>query len=154
MTLVIVIVGIIGVALTFWNGANWYEFVSGYRYNSEFQGRRYECRLRFAASECDSLCFVGANESSLYLLCHPPSKGWWWKYGARGFNKNLEIPWSDLDCRAVTMIFKDFMRFEIRARKLYFYIPKDVGDQLLIDAKRKMPSPNATLSANPGGAIQ
>ncbi len=53
MTLVIVIVGIIGAALTFWNGANWYGFVSGYRYNSEFKGKRYECRLRFATSECE-----------------------------------------------------------------------------------------------------
>jgi hypothetical protein len=154
VTLVIIIVGIIGVALTFWNGANWYGFVSGYRYNSEFQGKRYECRLRFATSECDSLCFIGANESGLYLLYHPASKGWWWKFGAGGFNKNLEIPWSDLDYRPVTMLFKDCIRLEIPSRKIYFYIPKDIGDQLLIDAKRKIPIPNATLSLKPRAPIQ
>jgi hypothetical protein len=75
LTPVIIIVGIIAVALTFWNGVNWYEFVTGYRYNGEFQGKRYESRLRFATSECDSLCFVGATEAALYLLYHPPQQG-------------------------------------------------------------------------------
>ena len=154
MTLGIIIIGIIGVALTFWNAANWYGLVSGYRYNGEFQGKRYECGLRFATSECDSLCFIGANESGLYLLYHPASKGWWWKYGAGGFNKNLEIPWGDLDYRPVTMLFKDCMRFEVPARKIYFYIPKGIGDQLLIDAKRNIPPPNALLSLNPQAPIE
>ncbi len=154
VTLVIIIVGIAGVALTFWHGANWYGFVSGYRYNSEFLGRRYESRLRFATSEHDSLCFIGANESALYLLYHPASNGWWWKYRAGGFTKNLEIPWSDLDCRPVTMLFKDYMRFEIPPRKIYFYIPKDIGDQLLIDAKREIATPSATVSLNPRAVIR
>ena len=91
--------------------------------------------------QSDSLCFIAANESALYLLYHPASKGWWWRYGAGGFNKNLEIPWSGLDYRPVTILFKDCMRFEIPPRKIYFYIPKDIGDQLLVDAKRKIPTP-------------
>lgn len=153
MTLVIII-GIIGIALTLWNSANWYGFVSGYRYNSEFQGTRYECRLRFATAECDSQCFIGANEAGLYVLKHPASKGWWWKYGAMGFNMNLEIPWSDLAYRPATVLFKDCMRFEIPPRKIYFYIPKDIGDQLLLDAKRTIPAPMATLSLNPNAPIQ
>lgn len=150
MTLVFIIAGVLAVALVFWNGANWYGFVSGYRYNSEFQGMRYECRLRFATSEYDSLCFIGANESALYLLYHPASKGWWWKYGAGGFKKNLEIPWNDLDYQPVTMLFKNWMRFEIPPRKIYFYVPKDVGDRLLIDAKRNPTTPNAMPSPNLG----
>ncbi|MGA7573723.1 MAG: hypothetical protein WBV31_07025 [Terriglobales bacterium] len=148
MTPVIWIVGIIGAALTFWNFSNWYGFVSGYRYNGDFQGKRYECRLRFATSECDSLCFIGANEFGLYLLYHPASKGWWWKYAAGGFNRNLEIPWRDLDYRPAKILFKDCMQFEIPPRKVYFWVPKDVGDQLLIDARRKTPTPNATPSWN------
>jgi len=52
------------------------------------------------------------------------------------------------------MLFKGFMRFEIRARRIYFYIPKDIGDQLLIDAKRKTPTPNVTLSLIPRAPIQ
>jgi hypothetical protein len=52
------------------------------------------------------------------------------------------------------MLFKGFMRFEIRARRIYFYIPKDIGDQLLIDAKRKIATPNATLSLNPNAPFQ
>ena len=46
------------------------------------------------------------------------------------------------------------MRFEIPPRKIYFYIPKEIGDQLLIDAKRKTPTPNVTLSLNPRAPIQ
>jgi hypothetical protein len=154
LTPVIIIVGIIAVALTFWNGVNWYEFVTGYRYNGEFQGKRYESRLRFATSECDSLCFVGATEAALYLLYHPRSKGWWWKYGARGFNKNLEIPWSDLNYRPVTIFFKECIRFEVSTRKIYFYIPKDIGNQLLIDAQRATSSPIAKLSLIPEPPIR
>jgi hypothetical protein len=46
------------------------------------------------------------------------------------------------------------MRFEIPPRKIYFYIPKDIGDQLLLDAKRTIPAPMATLSLNPNAPIQ
>ena len=71
LTLVIIIVGIIGAALTFWNGANWYGFVSGYRYLGEFQGKRYECRLKFATSECDrpTVCALLAPMSPGFTFC-------------------------------------------------------------------------------------
>ena len=138
MTLAIVIVGVIGLALTFWNAVNWYGFESGYRYNAEFQGKRFECPLRFANSECGSRCFIGANGSGLYLLSHPARKGWWWRYGAVGFNKNLQIPWSDLECRAGTMLLKKCMWFDIPSRKTHFCIAKDIGNKLLIDAGRPL----------------
>jgi hypothetical protein len=138
VTLVVVIVGVIGLALTFWNAANWYGFESSYRYSGEFQGNRYECRLRFANSECSSQCFIGANGSGLYLLSHPARKGWWWRYGAVGFKKNLQIPWTDLQCRPRTILLKECMWFEVPSRKIYFYIPKDIGDKLLIDANCKI----------------
>jgi hypothetical protein len=135
VALVIVIVGVIGLALTFWNAANWYGFESTYRYSGEFQGNRYECSVRFANSERGSQCFIGANGSGLYLLSHPARKGWWRRYGPAGFNKNLQIPWSDLKCRAGTSLFKECMWFEVPSRKIHFYVPKDIGDKLLIDAQ-------------------
>ncbi len=138
MTLVVVIVGVLGLALTFWSGANWYLFQSGYRYNSEFLGKRYECSLMFVSAENSNLCFVGADGAGLYLLSHPDGKGWWWRYGVVGFKKNLQIPWSDLECRPRTVLFKECMWFEIPSRKIYFYIPREIGEKLLIDAGRKI----------------
>jgi hypothetical protein len=140
MTLVIIIVGTLGVALTFWNAVNWYSFQSGYRYHGEFQGKRYECSLRFANSECDTPCFVGADEGALYLLSHPNRKGWWWRYGAVGFKKNLQIPWSDLDYQAGKMFFKDSIRFQIASSRTYFFVPRDIGDKLFVDAQRSIPA--------------
>jgi len=140
VTHAIVIVGIIGLILTFWNALNWYEFQRSYRLQDEFPGKRYECSVRFANSEVGAQCFVGANTSSLYLLSHPNRKGWWWQSGGVGFKKNLQIPWTDLDCRSGTMLFKGYTWFEIPSRKIHFYLPKEIGDKLLTDAERKVSS--------------
>ena len=80
--------------------------------------------------------------SALYLLTPPKRKiSWWSNRGARGFLRmNLRIPWSDLDWREKTIMFKDCIWFEIPAKKIYFYVPRDVGDKLLVDAGRKIQS--------------
>ena len=148
VTLIVVIVGVLGLALTLWNGANWYLFQSGYRYNSEFLGKRYECSLKFVNAEHNNLCFVGGDGAALYLLAHPNGKGWWWRYGVVGYKKNLQIPWSDVECRPKTVLFKECMWFEIPARKIYFYIPREIGDKLLIDAGRKIGTAQVGLSEN------
>jgi len=133
----LMIIGGIGIAaLMFWNAVNWYGFESEYRYDSDFQGARYDCRIRFANLECSSPCFVGADESSLYLLAHPNSKGWWSNRAAVGFKKNLQIPWSDLSYRAGTGVYKGSIWFDLRTRKIHFYLPKDIGERLLTDARR------------------
>lgn len=137
MTLVIIIVVIIGFALTFWNAVNWYDFDSSYRYDGEFLGKRYECSLRFANQERDALCFVGANGSGLYLLSHPGRRAWWSYRGA--FKKNFQIPWSDLNCRAGKIFFQDCMWFDVPSRRIHFYVPKEIGDKLLTDAGREIP---------------
>jgi len=107
-----------------------------YRYHGEFLGKRHECSVRFANSECGILCFVGANESGLYLLSHPDRKGWW-RYGGLGFKKNLEIPWRDLDYRGGRVLLKECMWFHIPTRKIHFYVPREIGDKLLIDGARE-----------------
>lgn len=142
MSSVIVIVGVIGLVLMFWNAANWYGFESGYRYHGQFQGKRYECGVRFANSECSELCFIGADAGALYLLSHPNRKGWWWQYGGMGYKKNLQIPWSDLEYRETTILLKPCTWFEVSGKKIYFSIPKDIGDKVLIDAERKIPVGN------------
>jgi hypothetical protein len=40
------------------------------------------------------------------------------------------------------------MWFEIPARKIYFYIPREIGDKLLIDAGRKIGTAQVGLSEN------
>jgi hypothetical protein len=68
------------------------------------------------------------------LLSHPDGKGWGWRYGVGGFKKNLQIPWSDVECRPKIVLLKECMWFEVPSRKIYFYIPREIGDKLLIDA--------------------
>jgi hypothetical protein len=132
MDRIIVVVGIIGIFLTFWYARNWKGFQQDYRFDGEFQGPRYDCRVRFAHGEGAVQCLVGADRSALYLLAPPKAKRSWWRY--RG--KNLKIPWTDLECRAGRTVLKDCLWFEIPPKKIHFYVPKEIGDQLLRDAGR------------------
>src|SRR5271170_4132049 len=140
MTPIIVIaIFVMAVALIFWNVGIIRRFKSDYRYGGEFHGNRYECILRFANLESGMWCSLGADASALYLLTATTRKRSFWTWNNRGFARdifktNLQIPWSDLDWREKTILVKDFIWFEIPAKKIYFYVPKDVGDKVLIDA--------------------
>ena len=119
-----------------WNTTNWSGFENDYRFDGEFPGNRYECEVRFANAEHSVRCFVGANRAGLYLLSHPDHKRWWWRSKDVTFRKNLQIPWSDLECRPGKMFFQDCLWFDIPSRKIHFYVAKDLGDKLLVEAGR------------------
>lgn len=145
MTPVIVIaVSVMTVALIWWNAGIIRRFNSDYRYDGEFHGNRHECAVRFANSESGIWCFLGADTSALYLLTASERKRPWWTWSDRGtaheiFRTDLRIPWSDLDWREKRILLKDCIWFEIPARKICFYVSRDVGDKLLVDAGRKIP---------------
>lgn len=140
--LIVILVSAMAVALVLWNAGIVRRFNNDYRYAAEFQGQSNECIVRFANSEYGTRCLLGADASALYLLAVPKRKVSWWKNRAAHsfFRANLRIPWSDLDWREKTIMFKDCIWFEIPAKKIYFYVPRDVGDKLLVDAGRKIPS--------------
>lgn len=144
MTAVIAIaVFVLAVALTFWNAGVMRRFETDYRYDGEFHGQRYECVLRFANMEYGMRCFLGADASALYLLTAPNHKRSWWMSSRTAasnkiFKTNLRIPWTDLGWQEKTILLKDCFWFEIPAKKIYFYVPKDVGGKLLVDAGRKI----------------
>jgi hypothetical protein len=69
----------------------------------------------------------------------------WWTSSYTGvsneiFKTDLRIPWTDLGWKEKRILLKDCVWFEIPAKKIYFTVSKDVGDQLLVDAGRKIPA--------------
>jgi hypothetical protein len=132
------------VALVWWNAGILRRFKNDYRYDGEFHGNRYECVVRFANSESGIWCFLGADTAALYLLSDSARKRSWWTWNYRStarefLGTDLRIPWSDLDWREKGIFIKDCIWFEIPAGKIYFYVSREVGDKLLVDAGRKIP---------------
>jgi hypothetical protein len=146
MTPVIAIaVFVVAVGLIAWNAGVMRRFKRDYRFNGEFHGKRYECVLRFANLESGIWCFLGADTSALYLLIATERKRHWWMGNRVGlanqiFSTDLQIPWSDLAWREKRNLLKDCIWFEIPASKIYFYVPRNVGDNLLFDGGRKTQS--------------
>jgi hypothetical protein len=139
---IIVMVSIIAVALICRNASVMHRFELDYRYDGGFEGRRHECTLGFANLEAGIQCFIGANQSGLYLLTHPVRKNSFWSLGnGRGiFKRNLRIPWSDLSCRAGRMFVQDCIWFDVPSRKIHFYVPRNIGEKLLRDSNRTIPT--------------
>jgi hypothetical protein len=107
-------------------------------YTGSFAGKRYECAVGGLSEECDALCFMGADESGLYLLPHAKKPRSFW--GHRGvFRKSLFIPWTDVAYRPGKALRKECRWFDLSARRVYFYVAKDIGEELLKDAGRGMP---------------
>ena len=143
---IIIAVFAITAALMFWNIGVMRRFQSDYRYIGEFHGQRYESVLRFANMETGIWCFLGADASALYLLTASDRKRRWWTSSYRGvsneiFKTDLRIPWTDMGWKEKTILLKDYIWFEIPGKKIYFTVPKDAGDKLLVDAGRKIPAP-------------
>jgi hypothetical protein len=141
-TLLVIAIFVMAAVLVYWNFRVMRRFERDYRYGGEFQGKRYECILRFANSDSGIRCAVGANASALYLLTAPQRKRPWWGYnGGLGFlRNNLQIPWSDLVWSEKRILLKERVWFEIPSKKIYFYLPPDIGDHLLVHAERKISS--------------
>ena len=139
------LLGGLAVLLTLWNAARISSFQRDYGYQGGFPGTPYECDLRSADSEWPVRCFLGATDAALYLMADPQAlkRSWWgWeKYGSfrNVFKTNLRIPWTSLQCRAGSMFFKEVIWFENRPRRFYIYVPRAIGEKLLIDAGRQIP---------------
>jgi len=125
----------LGVALTLWFARKMRDFLNDYSYLGAFAGQRYDCMLRFAGSEYDTPCAVGADSSALYLFASSSYKRRWWARGrTRMLKQALRIPWTDLQWQESRILFKEVIRFEVTGRKIYFFIPKEIGTKVLADA--------------------
>ena len=56
------------------------------------------------------------------------------------FKTDLRIPWTDLGWQEKSILVNTCVWFEIPDKKIYFYVPLDVGDRILVDAGRKIRS--------------
>jgi hypothetical protein len=130
------------VLLIAWNFVRLYRFQTDYKFDGLFQGVRYECKLGGLGDEHRTLCLIGADEFGLYLLPHPNPPRHWWAYpsGYRIFKKSLYIPWTDIRCRYGRVLLKDCIWFDLKPRRVYLYVPKDVGEKVLVDARRQVPA--------------
>ena len=124
-----------------WNFRRLFRFASDYNFVGSFQGKRYECSLGGLNEGHGTLCLIGADECGLYLLPHPKPVRWLWGYpgGVQVFKKSLLIPWRDIGCRTGRVLFKDCIWFDLAERKIYLYVPKDIGEKLLSDGGRQTP---------------
>jgi hypothetical protein len=127
------------ICLYVWNIRRVLGFQRDYRYDGYFSGRQYECRVGGLSESRGTLCVMGADAYGLYLLPHPKPARSLWRYRDEVFKKSLFIPWADLGCRLGRVLLKDCVWFDLSARKVYFYVAKDIGEKLLNDAGRKIP---------------
>jgi hypothetical protein len=139
--MLIAIVIAAAVLLVGWNFVRLSRFGSDYNFGGSFQGNRYECYLGGLGDGRSTLCFIGADAFGVYLLPHPKPARWFWGFRGRYdfFRQSLLIPWTDISCRSGKVLLKDCIWFDIASRKIYLYVPKDIGEKLLIDAGRKIP---------------
>jgi|HubBroStandDraft_2_1064218.scaffolds.fasta_scaffold49410_2 hypothetical protein len=128
-----------GIYAYVWNIRRVTGFERDYKYDGIFSGKRYECRMGGFSEDRATLCFLGADANGLYLLPHPKPAFSLWRRRDVVFKIALFIPWTDLGYRSGKVLFKECVWFDLEARKVYFYVPKDVGEKLLNDAGRGVP---------------
>jgi hypothetical protein len=130
------------VLLVAWNFQRLHGFASDYKFTGDFQRHRYECTLGGLAEGRGALCMIGADNFGLYLLPHPNPIRWFTFYprGNQIFKQSLLIPWKDIGCRSGSVLLKDCIWFDLAARKIYLYVPKDIGEKLLTDAGHTIPA--------------
>jgi hypothetical protein len=129
------------VLLIGWNFFRLTRFETDYRYVGSFSGNRYECVVGGLDLEHGTLCIVGADKEGVYLLSHPKPDRFYWGGGGRHriFKRNLMIPWSDFSYRSGKVLLRDCVWIEMPSRRIYLFVPKDVGEKLLRDAGRGFP---------------
>ncbi|MFY9904683.1 MAG: hypothetical protein WAK62_06025 [Terriglobales bacterium] len=138
--LLAIFIGLV-VVLMGWNILRMHGFDSDYIYSGYFSGQRYECVVGGLSSEHGTLCFVGADEQGLYLLPHPkPAFSWWNQRQRRVLKKSFLIPWRDINCRSGRVLLKNCIWFDLAPRKIYLYVPQDIGEKLLMDARLAIPA--------------
>jgi hypothetical protein len=138
----IAIVVAAAVLLVGWNFVRLHKFGSDYNFVGSFSGNRYECMVGGINENHGTLCLIGADGYGLYLLPHPKPVRWFWGYPGRYqiFKQSVLIPWKDIGCRSGRVLLKDCIWFDLAPRRVYFYVPKDIGEKLLTDAARLIPS--------------
>jgi hypothetical protein len=137
MLVAIIIIAV--VTLVAWNFFRFYTFYRDYRFDGSFQGQSRECMIGGLNLEARTLCMIGADKTGLYLLSHPKPRRIFWGYGYAVFKKRLFIPWEDISCRSGNSLLKKCIWFDLAPRRMYLDVPKDIGEQLLEDAGRKIP---------------
>jgi hypothetical protein len=140
---IVIVVFVVAAVLIFRNAANTYRFESDYHYDGQFSRQRYKCVLRFSNHETGTRCFTGADVSGLYLLIDPTVRRAWWSFGVgiEGvLQKNIRIPWSDLDFRTGRVLLRNCTWFDLPSKNIHFYVPVNIGEKLLADAERKIPA--------------
>jgi hypothetical protein len=130
------------ILLVAWNFQRLNNFDRDYKFTGDFQGHRYECTLGGLAEGRGVLCMIGADNFGLYLLPDPRPRRWLTFYpnGNQIFKKSLLIPWKDIGCRSGSVLLKDCIWFDLAPRRIYLYVPKDIGEKLLTDAGHAIPA--------------
>jgi hypothetical protein len=143
----VALVFVFAVLLVIWNAVRIRGYQRDYQYEGGFPGEPYPSELRTPDTEWPMKCLIGATDTALYLMADPQdhNKRLWWGWGKyasfRQFYKNdLRIPWTDLEFRAGKMFFQDVIWFENRQKKFYVFVPRAVGEKVLTDAGRAIPS--------------
>ena len=137
--MLLTIILIAAALLVLWNVRNQNSFERDYAYQGSFQGTRYECIVGGLNPEDRLLCMVGADRAGIYFLPHPKRQRLFRNSGRAVFKKSLLIPWQDFTYCSKTVLFKDCIWFDLSPRKIWIYVPRDVGEKLLTDAHQEIP---------------
>ena len=126
--------------LILWNVRNQRSFERDYSYEGSFSGQRYECVVGGLNSEHRLWCMAGADRSGIYFLPHPKPRSLFRNSRIGVFKKSLRIPWQDMTCCSKRVLFRDCIWFDLSPRKVWIYVPKEIGDKLLMDGHREVRS--------------
>jgi len=141
MLLAIILVA--AVLLVLWSVRNQRSFEGDYLYQGSFQGNRYECIVGGLYSEDRMLCMTGADRSGIYFLPHPKPQRLFQNSGRAVFRKSLFIPWQDMTYCSKKVLFRDCLWFDLSPRKIWIYVPREIGEKLLTDGHREVPAAGA-----------
>ena len=128
------------VLLMLWNVRNQLSFERDYSYHGSFAGQGYECVVGGLNSERRMWCIAGADRCGIYFLPHPKKQNLFWNSGIGASKKSLRIPWQDVTYCCKRVLFKDCIWFDLSPRKVWIYVPREIGEKLLIDGYREVPT--------------
>lgn len=138
----IVLAALAGAALLIaWTARNSKRFYRDYAFTGAFDGKVQECWLGGLATKAPTLCFAGADRTGIYLLAPPAQRRRWNIFGtSRGVLKqSLHLPWTDFEARAGLAAFRKVIWLRFDARRIYLYVPREIGLALLLAGGRAVP---------------
>jgi hypothetical protein len=83
---------------------------------------------------------MGADRAGIYIFPYPHNQKFFGNSGYGIFKKTLLIPWRDFTYCSKRVLFKDCIWFDLSPRKIWIYVPRDVGEKLLADGYREVPN--------------